>query len=319
MLAVVASSWLSPQPEHRMGPAAVIEALALGARNMVPTGLLLVAVGLVVSAVATTGLGNTFSLMVIDWSGGNLLVLIVLVAIASLVVGMGLPVTAAYIVLATLSAPALYNLIAADHVADLVTAGTLPDAARALFLLVDPAAAARLAAPMPEADAQALVAAVPSEILGQLVELGLTPALVTTALLSAHMIIFWLSQDSNVTPPVCLAAFAAAGLAGTPPMATGLTAWAIAKGLYIVPLLFAFTPFLGGAFDALAIFLFAAFGLYGLTAALSGHMETPLGWLGRAVALGAAAALLWPTGHLINAAGLAVLLAQIVLNVRAVR
>ena len=45
-------------------------------------------------------------------------------------------------------------------------------------------------------------------------------ALVAGMLLSAHLIIFWLSQDSNVTPPVCLAAFAAAGIAGTRPMAT---------------------------------------------------------------------------------------------------
>ena len=55
------------------------------------------------------------------------------------------------------------------------------------------------------------------------------PALVTGMLLSAHLIIFWLSQDSNVTPPVCLVAFTAAAIAGTKPMRTGLTSWKVAK------------------------------------------------------------------------------------------
>jgi len=49
-----------------------------------------------------------------------------------------------------------------------------------------------------------------------------------------------------VTPPVCLAAFAAAAIAKTPPMATGFTAWRVAKGLYIIPILFAYTPLLSG-------------------------------------------------------------------------
>ena len=68
------------------------------------------------------------------------------------------------------------------------------------------------------------------------------PELLTGMLLSAHLIIFWLSQDSNVTPPVCLASFAAVGIAGTRPIATGLTSWKVAKGLYLVPVLFAYSP-----------------------------------------------------------------------------
>ncbi|CCQ73180.1 TRAP transporter fused permease subunit [Magnetospira sp. QH-2] len=104
ILAVIAASWLGP---NRMGPMAVIEALALGARNMVMTAVLLCAVGLIVNVIATTGIGNTFSLMITQWAGDSLVIAIVLIALASLVLGMGLPVTAAYIVLGTLSAPAL--------------------------------------------------------------------------------------------------------------------------------------------------------------------------------------------------------------------
>jgi TRAP-type uncharacterized transport system fused permease subunit len=112
------------------------------------------------------------------------------------------------------------------------------------------------------------------------------------------MIIFWLSQDSNVTPPVCLAAFAAAAIARTPPMATGPMAWKIAKGLYIVPLLFAYTPFLAGdALAAFAIFAFGTAGIYCLTAALAGYAESPLGWPARMVLTAAGVALLWPLGE----------------------
>ena len=80
-------------------------------------------------------------------------------------------------------------------------------------------------------------------------------------LLVAHLIIFWLSQDSNVTPPVCLAAFTAAGIAKSPPMATGFQAWKAAKGLYVMPLLFAYTPLINGTFlEMCQIGFFAVFG-----------------------------------------------------------
>ncbi|WP_372972760.1 hypothetical protein [Marinobacter sp.] len=74
-----------------------------------------------------------------------------------------------------------------------------------------------------------------SELWTSALHFALSPHALTMALVAAHMIIFWLSQDSNVTPPVCLTAFAAAAITGTPAMRTGLTAWKIAKGLYIVP------------------------------------------------------------------------------------
>ena len=112
--AVVVTSWLTP---IKMGPRAIADAFAMGAKNMITTAVLLCTVGLIVNVIATAGIGNTFSLMITQWANGSLLIAIVLVALASLVLGMGLPVTAAYIVLATLSAPALFNLMANADIA----------------------------------------------------------------------------------------------------------------------------------------------------------------------------------------------------------
>ncbi len=292
ILVVIAASWLSPTP---MGPRAILDALATGARNMIMTAVLLVAIGILINVILTTGVGNTFSLMIADWASGSLLIAIVLIALASLVLGMGLPVTAAYIVLAPLSAPALHGLILDSQILAMMTAGTLPDAGRMLFALVDPMALTALAQPMPAGEAQALLNALPLEALAGLRDQLIDPAVVLTALLSAHMIIFWLSQDSNVTPPVCLAAFTAAAIAKAPAMATGFDAWRIAKGLYIVPLLFAFTPLLGGTFWQVAeILLFAAIGLYALGGALQGFLETRILWVERVLLLAAGTAMLWP-------------------------
>jgi TRAP transporter 4TM/12TM fusion protein len=305
ILSVIASSWLSKNP---MKVKDVLDALAQGSKNMATTAILLIAVGLVVNVVSMTGIGNTFSLMVTDWAGGSLLITLVLVALASLVLGMGLPVTAAYIVLATLSAPALYNLIAEMQLVDMMANGALPEAAKMIFMLVDPDKIAALSAPMSPVDAQLLLDKVPSDFKGQLLEQAIDPTTLSMILLSAHMIIFWLSQDSNVTPPVCLTAFAAAAIARTPPMKTGFMAWKISKGLYVVPVLFAYTNFIGGSLtEVFTIFFFALAGMYAFVGFMEGYLEGPLNPILRVISGVAALALLWPHAPLwMNLVGLAV-------------
>ncbi|MEM6712777.1 MAG: TRAP transporter fused permease subunit [Pseudomonadota bacterium] len=306
ILSVIVSSWLTP---NRMGPRAILEALVLGAKNMIMTGVLLVAVGAIVNVIAMTGIGNTFSLMIAEWAGGNLLIAIALIALASLVLGMGLPVTAAYIVLATLSAPALHALIQNAHLVQALVDGAIPQVAQMSFMLADPSILPALSEPMAREDALALVTAMPQELLSVVYPQVLDPALITTALLSAHMIIFWLSQDSNVTPPVCLTAFAAAAIAKTKPMATGVMSWKLAKGLYLMPILFAYTNFLGGEFiEAMVIFVTATMGVYALGAAIEGHMEAPLNWPLRALSAAGGVALMWPGIPVLTVAGAVVVL-----------
>mgnify|MGYP001953298255 CR=1 FL=1 len=101
----VLSSYLTKN--KRMGIKEILGAFALGAQNMVVTGVLLIAVGIIVGIINISGIGITFSQLIMEWSGNSLLLAIVLVAIASLILGMGLPVTASYVVLSVLSAPAL--------------------------------------------------------------------------------------------------------------------------------------------------------------------------------------------------------------------
>ncbi|MFA9454278.1 MAG: TRAP transporter permease [Candidatus Aminicenantaceae bacterium] len=247
ILAVVAASWLSR--DRRMSLQDVVDALALGTRNMVATGILLVAAGIIVGIINLTGISITFSQLIIEWSGMHLFPALLLVAGASLLLGMGLPVTAAYIMIAILTVPAL-------------------------------------------------------------IEMGVP-------LLAAHMIIFWLSQDSNVTPPVCLASYAAASIAESKPMATGLTSWKLAKGLYLMPLLFAYTGLISGGWgERLLVSAFALAGLLAFAVVFTGYLFRPVNLMQRLGFLVSAAGLFWPRNLIANLVGLAVLIAASVLNQR---
>ena len=226
MAAIVVVSWF--RRKTRMGPRDILDALYIGARNSVSTAAILICAGIVIGIVGITGVGVTFSGMVIELSGGHLFWAIVLVMLASLVLGMGLPVTASYIFLAVLAAPALQQL-------------------------------------------------------------GIS-------LLAAHMIIFWYSQDANVPPPVCLAAYSAAGIAGSKPMETGFAAWRLAKGIYIIPFLFAYTPLLfeGPVYQVLATAVSATLGLMAFTATMQGYFLRKLFLWERGLLGLATLGLLWP-------------------------
>jgi len=184
----------------------IIDALALGGRNAITVSVACAAAGIIVGMVSLTGLGLMFSSMVVSISGGVPLIAIVLIGLASLVLGMGLPVTASYIVLVILAGPAL-------------------------------------------------------------VEMGV-------ALITAHMIVFWYSQDANVTPPVALASFAAAGIAGANPMRCAFSSWKIAKGLYIIPIIMAYQPLLldGPFWEVVRTIVFSSLGLIAFTSFLEAYL-----------------------------------------------
>jgi len=190
----------------RMSLKDIIGALELGAKNAITVSIACAAAGIVVGMVSLTGMGLKFSSFVVSLSHGIPLLAILLIGLASLVLGMGLPVTASYIVLVILAGPALTNM-------------------------------------------------------------GI-------ALVTAHMIVFWYSQDANVTPPVSLASFAAAGIAGANPMRCAFASWKIAKGLYIIPIIMAYQPLLlnGPFWEVVRTIVFAAFGLIAFTAFMEAYL-----------------------------------------------
>ncbi|MFK7997500.1 MAG: TRAP transporter permease [Granulosicoccus sp.] len=273
---LVVVSWATP---NKMGPKNIARAFSLGISTSVMTAILLVAVGLINNAVTTSGLANTFALMIAQWSQGSLIIALALVALASLVLGMGLPVTAAYIVLSILSAPALAGMLADGLIVEQLVNGITDPTVSAMFMIADPLLPDKIAAGLSVTEARELLSSIPFDLSVALRPMLVDPALMTGYLLTAHLIVFWLSQDSNVTPPVCLAAFTAAGIAGSKPMATGFEAWKVAKGLYILPLMFAYTPMIGASLpELLRIGGFAMFGIYGFSALVQRYSEGPMQW-----------------------------------------
>jgi TRAP transporter 4TM/12TM fusion protein len=231
--ALVAVSFI--RKESRMSWTVFLNALESAALKAIPVSAACAAAGIVVGAVGLTGLGLKFSAMVISVAGGYKIVAIVLVMLASLFLGMGLPVTAAYVVLAVLAVPGLK-------------------------------------------------------------EIGISA-------LAAHLIVMWYSQDSNITPPVCLAAYAAAGISGADPMKTGLQSWALAKGLYLIPLLFVYSTILtGGILDVFFAGARGAIGLMGMTLALEGFLARPIGPIPRILFICVTVCCYWADPY-VNATG----------------
>jgi TRAP transporter 4TM/12TM fusion protein len=212
----------------RLSLKGIFKALESGAKKAVMVSTACGCAGIIVGCVSLTGLGLKFSSMVVSLSAGSPFLAIMLIGAASLVLGMGLPVTASYIVLVILAGPAL-------------------------------------------------------------MELGL-PIIV------AHMVVFWYSQDANVTPPVALASFAGAGVAGASPMKTGFVSWKVAKGLYIIPIVMAYRPLLGNGPAGLVVLtmVLTALGLISFTSCMEGFLIRRLK-IYESVLMGAASlSMLWP-------------------------
>jgi TRAP transporter 4TM/12TM fusion protein len=300
-----------------MGPSKIGEALLIGMRSSIMTGILLVAIGIMNNAIVTSGIGNGFSLMIAQWSQGSIVLAIALIALASLVLGMGLPVTAAYIILAILTAPALAGILADTIILNQLVEGITDPTKSAMFALVDSPFASKVATGMLREEAVALMGAMPFELAITVRPLLVDPAQQTIFLLTAHLIIFWLSQDSNVTPPVCLAAFAAAGIAGSKPMETGFQSWKIAKGLYIVPLMFAYTPLISGDWMQITqIGIFALFGIYAINSIIQLYAEGPLTWFTGALMVIGVIGTFWPLNWVANIAGAVIVVLAVILTSR---
>jgi len=188
-----------------------VEASRAGAENSLKIGATVGVIGIIIGVLTYSGLILTFADIVIELAGGSLVLTILFIALASLVLGMGVPVTAAYLITAVVAVPALIHL-------------------------------------------------------------GVNE-------IAAHMIVYWLSQDSNITPPVCIAAFAGATIAKANMWKTAFTSFKFAKFLYLGPFLFGYVPGFslnGSAWDIVKAFTLILFGTYAYSWLLSGIWFKPL-------------------------------------------
>ena len=203
LVSCIVISWF--RKETRIGPKEFLEASRKGAESSLKIGATVGVIGIIIGVLTFSGLVLTFADIVIELAGGSLVMTIFLIALASLVLGMGVPVTAAYLITAVVAVPALTHL-------------------------------------------------------------GVN-------VLAAHMIVYWLSQDSNITPPVCIAAFAGATIAKANMWKTAFSAFKFAKFLYLGPFLFGFVPGFslnGSATDIIKAFIVIIFGTWLYSYLLSG-------------------------------------------------
>ncbi len=156
----------------------LIEGLVNGARNMIGIGVATAAAGIVVGTVTLTGIGLVMTEFVEFISGGNLMLILLFTAVISLILGMGLPTTANYIVVSTLMAPVIVNLGAENG-------------------LIVP-------------------------------------------LIAVHLFVFYFGILADDTPPVGLAAFAAAGISGGDPIRTGVQGFIYDIRTAVLPFIFIF-------------------------------------------------------------------------------
>lgn len=152
----------------------ILSAMEDGAKKAVSVAAACACAGIIVGIVTLTGLGLTFANLIVSLAGGLLLPTLLFTMVASIILGMGLPTTAKYIVLATMAAPAL-------------------------------------------------------------VQLGVP-------LIAAHLFILYFGVIADVTPPVALAAYAGAGIAGGESFKTGVQALKLASAGFLIPFIFAMSP-----------------------------------------------------------------------------
>ncbi len=172
IVACIAVSWF--RKDTRIDAKGFLDASRAGAEQSLKIGATVGVIGIIIGVLTYSGLMLTFADIVIELAAGRLFLTILLIALVSLIMGMGVPVTAAYLITAVVAVPAL-------------------------------------------------------------VHLGVNE-------IAAHMIVYWLSQDSNITPPVCIAAFAGATIARANMWRTAFAAFKFAKFLYLGPFLFGYVP-----------------------------------------------------------------------------
>jgi len=217
------------------------DAMYKAARMMAGIGATCACAGIVVGVVTLTGAGLNMTNIVVDLSGGNIFFGLLITMVACLILGMGVPTTANYVIMATIMAPALKAMN--------------PD----------------------------------------------------VPIIAIHLFVFYFGILADGTPPVCVAAYAAAGVAGADPLKTGINAFKLDMRTFLLPFMFITAPamlLINTTFiEAAWIFVSASIGMYALAASMQGFLLTDLKWWERIILFASAVALVKP-GLITDALGL---------------
>ncbi|MEL6999449.1 MAG: 30S ribosomal protein S2, partial [Pseudomonadota bacterium] len=193
-----------------------VDGMVSGSRNMIGIGVATGAAGIIVGTISLTGAHQVIGELVEYASGGYLMVMLLMVAVMSLILGMGLPTTANYIVVSSLMAPVILTLAAADGL-------ILP-------------------------------------------------------LIAVHLFVFYFGILADDTPPVGLAAFAAAAISKGDPIKTGIQGFAYDIRTALLPFLFIFNTELllidVGPAKAVFVFIVAVIAMMLFAAATQGWWMT---------------------------------------------
>ena len=208
------------------------DAMYRAARMMAGIGATCACAGIVVGVVTLTGAGLNMTNIVVELSGGNLFLGLFITMIACLVLGMGVPTTANYVIMATIMAPALKAIN--------------PD----------------------------------------------------VPIIAIHLFVFYFGILADGTPPVCVGAYAAAGIAGADPLKTGVNAFKLDMRTFLLPYMFITAPqmlLINTTFiEAAWIFVSALIGMYALAASMQGYLMVELKWYERMVLFASAVSLVKP-------------------------
>lgn len=231
------------RPETRMSFSDILGALADGSRQSLAVMAACAVVGIIIGVVSLTSFGSVMTSSIVTLGAGSLFLTLILTMLASMVLGMGLPSIPAYIITATMAAPALAGF--------------------------------------------------------------------DVPILAAHMFVFYFGIFANITPPVCLAAFAGAGIAGGDPMKTGFQSLRLALAGFIVPFMFMYNPTmlmidpvglavtakefpLPPIIDIITVVFTSVTGVIGLSAAVEGYFKGSMNAITRVVLAIGALLLIYP-------------------------
>ena len=186
-----------------------VDALAAGAKGAITVAVACAMAGMIAGCITVTGLASILINAIVQMAGDATMIGLLLTMICCIILGMGVPTTANYCIMASTCAPIL-------------------------------------------------------------IQLGFSPV-------AAHFFVFYFGIVADITPPVALAAYAGSAIAKSNPMKTGINATKLAIAAFIVPYIFAYNPsmlFVGNVewYDVLLISVTALLGLFGIAAALNGHL-----------------------------------------------